>query len=185
MVIDGLFIIPQIHLNCYPKRLDIETLDLDQVGHFIPLINPLGLNAASFWEVAYLSSFLIFEWHHWLDGHEFEQALGVGDGQRSLACCSPWGHKESDMTERLNWIELNYFRRPGHNLCLNPRQLLNPYFPRTVTTSLTFRHYSYQALRQGCQDCRCLVFWYCLKDGHKETKPRLYSYGKGACVCYS
>ena len=40
-------------------------------------------------------------WHHWLDGHEFEQALGVGDGQGSLACCSPWGHKESDMTERL------------------------------------------------------------------------------------
>ena len=37
-----------------------------------------------------------------IDGHEFEQAPGVGDGQRSLACCSPWGHKESDMTERLN-----------------------------------------------------------------------------------
>ena len=43
-------------------------------------------------------------WHHWLDGHEFEQAVGVGDGQGSLACCSPWGHKESDMTERLNWL---------------------------------------------------------------------------------
>jgi len=41
-------------------------------------------------------------WHHRLDGHEFERALGVGDGQGSLACCSPWGHKESDMTERLN-----------------------------------------------------------------------------------
>ena len=41
-------------------------------------------------------------WHHRLDGHEFEEALGVGDGQRSLACCSPWGHKESDMIERLN-----------------------------------------------------------------------------------
>ena len=40
--------------------------------------------------------------HHQLNGHEFEQALGVGDGQGSLACCSPWGHKESDMTERLN-----------------------------------------------------------------------------------
>ena len=40
-------------------------------------------------------------WHHWLDGHEFEQALGVGQG--SLACCSPWGSKESDMTEPLNW----------------------------------------------------------------------------------
>ena len=38
-------------------------------------------------------------WHHCLDGHEFEQAPGVGDGQGILACCSPWGHKESDMTE--------------------------------------------------------------------------------------
>ena len=44
-------------------------------------------------------------WHHRLDGHEFEQALGVGDGQGSLTCCSPWGHKESDTTEQLNWIE--------------------------------------------------------------------------------
>ena len=41
-------------------------------------------------------------WHHRLDGHEFEQAPGVGDGQGSLACCSPWGHKESDMTEQPN-----------------------------------------------------------------------------------
>ena len=38
-------------------------------------------------------------WHHRLDEHEFEQALGVGDGQGSLACCSPWGHKEPDRTE--------------------------------------------------------------------------------------
>ena len=44
----------------------------------------------------------IVGWHHRLDGHEFEQALGVGDGQGSLACCSPWGHKVSDMTEGLN-----------------------------------------------------------------------------------
>ena len=40
--------------------------------------------------------------HHRLDGHEFEQALGVGDGQGSLACCSPWGHTKLDTTERLN-----------------------------------------------------------------------------------
>ena len=39
-------------------------------------------------------------WHHRLDGHEFEQALGIGDGQRILACCSPWGHKEMEMTEK-------------------------------------------------------------------------------------
>ena len=44
-------------------------------------------------------------WHHRLNGHEFEQAPGVGDGQGSLACCSPRGHKESDTTERLNWTE--------------------------------------------------------------------------------
>ena len=42
-------------------------------------------------------------WHHRLDGHEFEQALGVGDGQGSLACCCSWNHKESEMTEWLNW----------------------------------------------------------------------------------
>ena len=42
-------------------------------------------------------------WHQWLDGHEFEQALGVGDGQGSLACCSPWGCKELDTAEWLNW----------------------------------------------------------------------------------
>ena len=44
----------------------------------------------------------IVGWHHRLDGHEFEQAPRVGERHESLACCSPWGHKESDMTERLN-----------------------------------------------------------------------------------
>ena len=43
-------------------------------------------------------------WHHQLNKHEFEQALGVGDGQGSLLCCSLWGLKELDMTERLNWV---------------------------------------------------------------------------------
>ena len=41
-------------------------------------------------------------WHHQLNRHESEQAPGVGNGQGSLACCSPWGHKESDTTEQLN-----------------------------------------------------------------------------------
>ena len=45
----------------------------------------------------------MIEWHHRLYEHEFEQALGVGDGQGSLECCSPWGCKESDMSEQLNW----------------------------------------------------------------------------------
>ena len=46
-------------------------------------------------------------WHHGLNGHEFEQGVGVGDEQGSLACCSPWDCKELDTTEQLNWTELN------------------------------------------------------------------------------
>ena len=49
---------------------------------------------------------MVVGWHHRLDGHEFEQDPRVGEGQGSLACCSPWGHKESDMTEQLNLPEL-------------------------------------------------------------------------------
>ena len=45
-------------------------------------------------------------WYHGLDGHESEQAPGVGERQESLACCSPWGGKESDTTEQLNGTEL-------------------------------------------------------------------------------
>ena len=43
-------------------------------------------------------------WHYWLDGHAFEQTLGVGSGQGNLVCCSPWGCKELDPTEQLNWL---------------------------------------------------------------------------------
>jgi len=46
-------------------------------------------------------------WHHWLDRHEFEQAPGVGNGQGSLACYSPWGCKELDMSEQLNWLKFH------------------------------------------------------------------------------
>ena len=54
-------------------------------------------------------------WHHRLDGHEFEQAPGVDDGQGSLVCCSPRGRNESDMTEGLKWTELKvvYFTLCG------------------------------------------------------------------------
>ena len=46
------------------------------------------------------------EWHHWLNGHGFGWTPGVGDGQGGLVCCSPWGCKEPDMFERLNWTKL-------------------------------------------------------------------------------
>ena len=48
-------------------------------------------------------------WHHRLSGPEFEQAPGDGEGQRRLACCSPWGHKESDRAERLSNNSNNLF----------------------------------------------------------------------------
>ena len=56
-------------------------------------------------------------WHHQLNGYEFEQAPGDGDGQGNLMCCSPWGHKESDTTERLNKIHtllcVSFEEEPG------------------------------------------------------------------------
>ena len=55
-------------------------------------------------------------WHHRFNGYECEQALGVGDGQGGLVCCSPWGHKELDMTEQLDWTEHGFdpFRIKGY-----------------------------------------------------------------------
>ena len=50
------------------------------------------------------------EWHHQLHGHEFELVQGIGDGQRSLACCSPWSFKELDMAELLNCTECSFGR---------------------------------------------------------------------------
>ena len=47
-------------------------------------------------------------WHHQRDGCEFEWTPGVGDGQGGLVCCDSWGRKESDMTEWLDWTELNW-----------------------------------------------------------------------------
>ena len=61
-------------------------------------------------------------WHHWLNGHEFEQALGVGDGQRSLADCRPWAHKELDTTE-LNWFVVTYGRSDGKESACNAEDL--------------------------------------------------------------
>ena len=60
-------------------------------------------------------------WYHWLDGLEFEQAPGVGDGQGGLVCCSPGGRKESDMSD---WTELNW---STHHSVVHPRRLPSVY----------------------------------------------------------
>ena len=59
-------------------------------------------------------------WHHWLNGGEFEWTLEVGIGQGSLACCGSWGHKESDTTEWLNWIE-HYWSLSGQAILMGIR----------------------------------------------------------------
>ena len=50
-------------------------------------------------------------WHHQLNGHEFEEALGDGEGQGGVVCCSPWGHEESDTTEGLSLFTFMHWRR--------------------------------------------------------------------------
>ena len=59
------------------------------------------------WEEKGMTEDEMVGWLHWLAGHEFEQAPGVGDGQGGLACCSPWGHKQLGMTVCLNWRKCN------------------------------------------------------------------------------
>ena len=73
-------------------------------------------------------------WHHRINGHEFEQAPGVGDGQRSLVCCSPWGCKESDTTEPLN----NNNNSPLHPVLPseNTSDFLSSNFPSSWKTHL-------------------------------------------------
>ena len=66
-------------------------------------------------------------WHHQLDEHEFEQSLGVGDRQGSLACCSPWGPKVSDTTEQLNWSDFIDVASRPLVLCCHRGKLIHGY----------------------------------------------------------
>ena len=88
-------------------------LKVQYFGHLIQRTESLGKNpdAGKDWgpEEKEMTEDEMLKWHHRLNGHEFKQALGVGDGQGSLACSSPCSHKESDMTVQLNWIYVLYF----------------------------------------------------------------------------
>ena len=80
-------------------------------------------------------------WHHCLNGHEFEQAVGDGEGQGSLGGCSSWGHKEQDTTERLN-ISNNGLNNTDEWIC---REVRSPtYFifhsPQNIKMSLHLFH---------------------------------------------
>ena len=97
-------------------------------------------------------------WDGWMvsptDGHEFEQVPGVGDGQGSLACCSPWGHKESDTTEWLNCIvNLLLSTEKWEGMLINILQYLGMTFHKKII-QLTSQ---YAKLDQSCS---CLVAVY-------------------------
>ena len=94
-------------------------------------------------------------WHHWLDGHEFEQAPGSGEWQGGLRCCSPWGRKEPDTTEWLNnsnthtYIFLNWFTLKEYSLDAHLSLLLpkHPTSHRTHTALIAMAHWLETNLR--------------------------------------
>ena len=84
--------------------------------------------------------------HHWLDGPAFEQALGVGDGQGNLPCCSPWGHKELDTTEWLNWTDSAYkLNKQGDNI--QPWRTPFPILNQSIVACLVLTVVSWPAYR--------------------------------------
>ena len=119
------------------------------------------------------------ERHHQLDGHEFEQALGVGDGHGGLACCDSWGCKESDTTEQLNWIELKLVTV----FLLRSKQLFN--FIAAVNINSDFGsqenkichcfHFSPIYLPwsdgTGCHDLRFFEYWVLNQPFHSPLSP--------------
>ena len=86
-------------------------------------------------------------WHHRLSGHEFKQTLGDSEEQGSLACCCPWGHKESDMTQQVNSTQCVY---------VNPKLLIYPY------SAFAFGNYTF--VFNGCGSVVnkfiCIIFFF-------------------------
>ena len=97
-------ILKEISPGCSLEVLMLK-LNLQYFGHVMSWLIWKDPDAGKDWrwEEKGTTEVEMVGWHHWLNGHEFEWTAGVGDGQGGLACCSPWGLKELDMSERLNW----------------------------------------------------------------------------------
>ena len=107
------------------------------------------------WEEKGMTEDEMVGWHHRLNGLEFEQALGVGDGLESLACYSPWSCKESDTTERLNWTELNQIDLPPLPSCVQKRK--HP--ARTKWQNSLATHAISAEKMELWEVCARLLFW--------------------------
>ena len=102
-------ILKEISLECSLEGLMLK-LKLQYFGHLVWRADSFEEPDAGKdwrWEEKVMTEDEMIGWHHRLHGHEFEQTPGVGDGQGGLAYCIPWGCKESNMTEWLNWTEMN------------------------------------------------------------------------------
>ena len=99
-------ILKEISPGCSLEGLMLK-LKLQYFGHLMRRTDSLGkiLTGKDWRREKGMTEDEMVGWQHWLYGHEFEQAPGAGDGQGGLACCSPRGRKELDMTEWLNWTE--------------------------------------------------------------------------------
>ena len=117
-------------------------------------------------------------WYHWLNGHEFEWAMGVGDGQGNLVCCNPWGRKESDTTERLNWKL--YYRMGLEPLNTASKKLVfHKYLNKVVgACSLDEIHGSWTYSGKSCWAAKEALRWRESVCHLKDTRPRKFSSGK-------
>ena len=98
-------------------------------------------------------------WHYWLYGCEFVQAPGVGDEQGSLACCSPWGHKESDVPEQLNWTGQQKLTQH----CESKVKVSNSLWPHGLNTRVGSRSFLQgifptQGSNPGLPHCRQILY---------------------------
>ena len=109
-------------------------------------------------------------WHHRLNGHEFEQGPGDGEGQGSLACCSPWGHKEPEATERLNNNNihlLNYYLFQDIKINKTDCHHLAKWSLRTFLNPNYFKN----GFPRGC--CLTALNHYYFKHSNQETGTNL------------
>ena len=101
-------ILKEISPGCSLEKLMLK-LKFQYFGHLMSRLIWKDRDAGKDWgQEKGMTEDEMVGWHHRLNGHEFEQALEDGEGQGSLACCSPWGHKELNMIERLNNSNKNW-----------------------------------------------------------------------------
>ena len=117
------------------------------------------------WEEKGTTKDEVVGWHCWLNGHEFQWTPGVGNTQGGLACCNPWGRKESNMTEQLNWPELNW--APGRGLAKQAPGLTTFQFLHSKINSMN--------IKPGLQFGHRLMISVCFCPGIISGNPELQS----------